>query len=83
MGSTQNLTGVMNYCAYGSYYAPNSFIVETSMNGLTWTQVGSQTDVTPDYYLYASFYDPIEARYFRLLMSGNLVLSSEIYAYTE
>lgn len=83
MGSVQNLTGVVSYCSYGSYYAPNKFIVETSQDGSTWDKVGGETSVTQDYYLYASFYDPIEARYFRLQMFGNNVLSSEIYAYTE
>lgn len=83
MGSVQNLTGVVSYCSYGSYYAPDKFIVETSLDGSTWNKVGGETSVTQDDYLYASFYDPIEARYFRLQMFGNNVLSTEIYAYTE
>lgn len=84
MGETKTLTGLASYCRYGSSYAPSSIIVETSIDGTDWTAAGPKSTITPaSYYTYASFYEPVEARYFRLQMFGSLLLSSEIYAYAE
>lgn len=83
MGETKALTGISSYCSYGKYYAPSSIIVETSSDGINWTEAGPKSTVTPAYYTYASFYEPIEARFFRLQMFGSDLLSSEIYAYVE
>lgn len=83
LGEMKNLTGISSYSAYGSSYAPSSIIVETSVDGTEWTAVGPETAVTRAYYTYASFYNPIAARYFRLQLKGSGVLTSEIYAYAE
>lgn len=83
MGETKHLTGVSTYSSYGSYYSPSAIKVETSIDGVNWSAVGPKTDVTRASYVYASFYDPIDARYFRMQLFGANVLSSEIYAYAE
>lgn len=83
MGEVKHLTGVVTYSSYGSNYSPSAIIVETSMDGVNWNAVGPKTDVKRAYYVYASFYEPIDARYFRMQLFGNNVLSTEIYAYAE
>ena len=84
MGKDISLTGIRTYSDYGSWYAPTAVTVETSLDNREWSLVGAgETRVPKDYYMYASFYDPIKTRYFRLKIRGSMLYISEVYASSE
>lgn len=83
--TSHKITGIRSFSSFGSYYAPTSVTIFTSMDGENWTVQGKDIQLSAAATTNIEFYEPVTAQYLRLGFDATMygVLSAELYVYTE
>lgn len=84
LGSTKTVTAVANICyPYYTSYNTATYTIMTSVDGQEWTTYDEGLDLSLTEPQYVSFYNPVEARYVRLLMRGVTTFSNGALIYAK